>query len=123
MDGFFNTQNGYTTSFRAGEAVFGGFFAATIQSEITGEIVPYQEKDIWKGNMKWKDAKKIIFQNMEVKNCYKAMKVNVIKDKRGYEVIGKQEERKAGEYTGYRFFRIKNTKKDLLHGVFSFKNG
>jgi hypothetical protein len=47
----------------------------------------------------------------------------VIKDKRGYEVIGKQEEHKAGKYTGYRFFRIKNKKKDLLHGVFSFKNG
>jgi hypothetical protein len=75
MDGFFNTQKGYTTSLRAGEAVFGGFFAAAIQSEITGKIVHYEKKNIWKGNMKWKDAKNIIFHNMEVKNCYKAMKV------------------------------------------------
>jgi hypothetical protein len=121
LDGFFNKKRKSFTSERAVEAIFGGFLAS-IQSEITGEIVPYEKKDIWKGNMQWKDAKKIMFQNMDVKNCYKAMKVKVIKDKRGCELVGKQDA-KEGECIGIRSFKIKHQEKYLLHGFLLSRAG
>jgi hypothetical protein len=121
LDGFFTTQTESSMSDRAMKAIiFSEAAIAEIEKVITGEIspsemVPGEEKNIWKGNMKWKDAKKIIFQNMDAKNCYKAMKVNIIKDKRGCEVVGKQNAQ-AGECIGIRSFKIKHQEKYLLHG-------